>query len=165
MAINKNRGDDRHYLSKMIDKIHESKPIVNVTVNVYFDQSFLNLYDKKKLIHGSLSALNYLHTTLKNAKPNTKLNWIRDPEIIGQSLSPLTRNTCGSYGVQISPTKILTCDSVQINKISNDIMSNSVIKVINDTLNQYINRFDQLDDEPPDDYFGEVYNGPFGDNI
>lgn len=46
--------------------------IINNNVTVFLDQRSLDIYEKKKLIHGSKSALEYLHNTIKNATSKLK---------------------------------------------------------------------------------------------
>ena len=142
---------------------------INQTVNVYLDQRSLNLYDKKKQLYGARSALDFLQQTMKNAKPNNKLNWITDPDILGQSASPLLRKGKGQYLVNVSSTQTKTCDLTQVNRITNDIMSNSVFKAINEAILPLTEQFEQQNDieksHCPDDFFSPVYETPFGNDI
>ena len=142
---------------------------INQTVNVYLDQHSLNLYDKKKQLHGARSALDFLQQTMKNAKPNNKLNWVNDPDILGQSASPILRKSKGQYLVNVSSTQTKTCDLTQVNKITNDIMSNSVFKAINEAIlpltEQFENQTDIEKSHCSDDFFSPVYETPFGNDI
>jgi hypothetical protein len=138
----------------------------NFIVNVYLNQNSLNIYDKKKELYGARSAFDYLQKLVRDSKPNTKLSWISDPDILGNSATPLARNNAGQFLVQTSSTETRTCDSSQVNNISNDIVTNSVLKAINETTQPLSDEFDNLDeDQKPEDYFGPAYNSPFGDDI
>jgi hypothetical protein len=142
---------------------------INQTVNVYLDQNSLNLYDKKKQLYGARCAMDFLQNTMKNAKPNNKLNWLVDPDILGKSASPLVKSSNGQYIVSVSPTQTQTCDLTQVNKITNNIMANSVFKAINDVITPLSDQFENEDEnersQGDDDYFGPAYETPFGDGI
>ena len=113
--------------------------------------------------------MDFLQNTMKNAKPNNKLNWLVDPDILGKSASPLVKSSNGQYIVSVSPTQTQTCDLTQVNKITNNIMANSVFKAINDVITPLSDQFENEDEndrsQGDDDYFGPAYETPFGDGI
>jgi len=143
--------------------INTTNNITNNTINVtvYYSPQLINLYDTKKLLYGNTIAFDYLHKYLKESKPSNKLNWIRDPDIIGQSDIPIIRAENGDYLVNINPTTIEKCDVQRINSIGNDIISNSVLKAINELTNTLSENFNDNNE----DYFSPLYAGPFGKGI
>ena len=150
--IKKQEEKDRVVLDTLV-KI-QGNGVNNITINVYLDKYTLNLYDKKKQLYGARSALDFLNKTMKNAKPNNKLNWIGDPDILGQSASPLAYNGKGQYIVGVSPTQTKICDLIQVDKITNDIMANSVFKALNEVIVPATEDFSEIkEDERPDNYF------------
>ena len=79
---------------------------------------------------------------LKNANANNKFNWIKDPDIIDRSTEKypfeLKQGTGKKFtiGVRTKPDLTITDDGTQINKIGNDIVSNSVLKAIQEATEQ-----------------------------
>ena len=157
-------GDTIQTLSK--SQGHQTNITIN-NVTVFLDQKSLDIYEKKKLIHGSKSALEYLHNTLKNATANTKLNWLQDPEILGDSACPLTIDSKGVYSVQTSPTEIKTCNVTQLNNINNDVITNSVLRAINEVVVPAQKSFDHMvfERRVVDGHFDPIYESPFGHDI
>lgn len=99
---------------------------------------------RKKMLHGSKSAFEYLHNTLKNATSNTELNWLQDPDILVNSACPLTIDSKGFYNVHTSPTEIKTCNITQLNNINNDVVTNSVLKAINEVIVPVLEPYDRM---------------------
>jgi hypothetical protein len=75
----------------------------------------------------------------------------------------------GQFMVHISSNEIKTCDASQINQIGNEIVTNSILKAINETTRPLSDQFEQQDEQSKengsDDYFEPAYNSPFGDAI
>jgi hypothetical protein len=142
---------------------------VNNNVIVFLTPKSMCPYDKKKQLYGARNAFDQIHKTLREAKPSNKLAWINDPDILGQSASPLTIDTNGDYIVHISPVQTKKCDVNTINKLANDIVTNSVITAINDAILPKTTQFSELDSEErsnmSSDFFDPIYDTPYGKGI
>ena len=95
------------------------------------------------------------------------MNWLQDPEILGNSACPLTIDSKGVYSVQTSPTEIKTCNITQINNINNNVITNSVLKAINELVVPVQESCDNLIFERHivDGQIDPIYESPFGCGI
>ena len=164
--------EDRRQLLEAIQTLSKTQGTqTNITINnnvtVFFNSS-LNLYDKKKKLHGAQSAIEFLHQTLIEAQPSNKFSWILDRDIIGTSQCPLSINENGEFVVHTSEKEAKVCSLSQINQLGNASMSTSVMNAISDSIGIYTDRFTHATDEERDrteDFFAPLHSGPFGHNI
>ena len=121
---------------------------------------------KKKALHGKQEAFGSTHRLVKNAKPNNKFIWLRDDEIINQQDPPI-EYIAGQFWVRLSPTETKMCDISRVNEIGTEIMTNSLLDAINDTLKSTTDNFDNMTETERDlgeSYLSPVYNALFGDH-
>ena len=127
-------------MQRKIDEL-EGKTIINnsntlIQNIICFDHKTIDLYVKKREKLGSEQAFLWLSSLLKNANKDNKFNWVTDPDIIDKSIDKYPfelKPSSGkklAIGVRVKPTEMITDDGTQINKIGNDIVSNSVITAI-----------------------------------
>ena len=142
---------------------------INNNVTVFLSSESLNLYHIKKQLHGARSAFDYLNQLIRQVKPNSKLAWLSDPEIMRDSACPLTITEKGEFHVHTSPSDVKTCDIHQINVMVNAVISNSTLTGIVDLIAPVTEQFRRLSDAERDhmgdDYFEPLYSGPFGKDI
>ena len=121
----------------------QNNTLVQVKQIVCFDTKMIDIYNKKKELHGDNNALCYVYNLVNGKNPNNKHDWIRDHEIIDPSKNehPLKwisekKNGKLQIKVRVDPEKTIIDDGTHIDKIGNDIVTNSVLLAHNDFIDK-----------------------------
>ena len=118
---------------------------------VCFNAKDLDLYGKKKEIHGSEKALEWLNSIMVNATPSNKFDWMKDDEIINRDKEKypleLKPGKKLAIDIRVKPDLVISDDGSQFNKIGNEIMANSVLRAANDYMIPVIRDLDEYQDQ------------------
>ena len=151
----------------------KNKPAINVNALIQnnltvvcFNDKMLNIYQKKKDKYGEKIAYEYLFSKIKNANSSNKLDFLKDPDIIDPSkeihpvklLTKSKKNANIEISVQVTPDEKITTDEIQFDKMTNNIVKNSVCCAVNDIINKLSNdeyRLDQWCNSPVHDKSGK----------
>ena len=120
----------KEQIKKLCDKSStiQQTNIQNLNMNiqqniVFLDEKFINLYDRKKELHGKEFAMNYIFNYIKTRNSNNKHDWLLDNEIIDRSkdLYPIKflsfKDGQLEMDVQIKPDQVIKDNGAIIDKI------------------------------------------------
>ena len=115
-------------------------PLVQIKNIIYFDEKMIDIYEKKKAIHGEDKTLHYVYCLITDKNADNKHDWLLDQEIIDSSknIYPLklisSKNSNGGLQIKvlIDKDKSIIDNGTQIDKIGNAVITDCLLKAQNE---------------------------------